>query len=446
MAGVAATTSKVSAFRWGPWLAVGVAVGVAVAVGGHHLFWRHHLKRFSEVRPGAMYRVAQPTEFGLSTLVSRYRVKTVVSLQLVDYRLHRGWWPGEEHQGRLESEYVAALGARHLQWPMGDETYWPWVTPHQYESFFRLMDDPGQQPVVFHCMGGRHRTGTVAALYRLEYDGWTADAALAEMYAFEFGAPIVWQEHNLRTYRRRPRPDADTERALAEAWRQVDPAAPRAYEPLVHWLRGQRGRDAIETELNRQLAAAAPFALELAARLLDAPDDPLAPAAARTAARWLTDAATPLDRLPTAAAVVADFGSLDEQRQLLELLALGRQTPQATPRYEALVVGITNRYTPNRLAYLAPLLDDRRPRVGAGLARYRYCDTAFVRIASITDDVVLGALAPETFFDRGIELVREWLAAHPDQWTLSPLRPAPDAQLVQSPLRYVGEDGESIPR
>ena len=55
---------------------------------------------------------------------------------------------------------------------MGKEWCWPWFTPWQFDEFFKLLDDPANLPLAVHCMGGRHRTGTFSALYRLEYDGW----------------------------------------------------------------------------------------------------------------------------------------------------------------------------------------------------------------------------------------------------------------------------------
>ena len=56
-------------------------------------------------------------------------------------------------------------------------------------------------------MGGRHRTGTISALFRLEYDRWPVERVLAEMYSFKFGEGTPMQEYNLRTYLPRPHPN-----------------------------------------------------------------------------------------------------------------------------------------------------------------------------------------------------------------------------------------------
>ncbi len=46
--------------------------------------------------------------------------------------------------------------------------------------------DPKNQPGFFHCARGKDRTGTFAALWRIEVDGWTPDEAIEEMQAFGY--------------------------------------------------------------------------------------------------------------------------------------------------------------------------------------------------------------------------------------------------------------------
>jgi hypothetical protein len=52
--------------------------------------------------------------------------------------------------------------------------------------------DPAAQPVFFHCRHGKDRTGTMAALYRIEVDGWTNEEAIEEMLAF--GYHTIYQD------------------------------------------------------------------------------------------------------------------------------------------------------------------------------------------------------------------------------------------------------------
>jgi protein tyrosine phosphatase (PTP) superfamily phosphohydrolase (DUF442 family)/uncharacterized membrane protein YkoI len=49
-----------------------------------------------------------------------------------------------------------------------------------------------KEPVYVHCSAGKHRAGTIAALYRTRVQGWSKDQAWAEQQAYGFGAP---EEH-----------------------------------------------------------------------------------------------------------------------------------------------------------------------------------------------------------------------------------------------------------
>jgi tyrosine-protein phosphatase SIW14 len=400
---------------------------------GNKLFWRYHLKRFQAVRPGVFYRVAQPTEFGLRYLIKSQGIKTVLSFQLYDVRLRHGLFDPGEPSGKKEADYVAELGAQYIQWPFGDESYWPWLTPWQFDEFYRLCDNPANLPIVVHCAGGRHRTGTLAALFRLEYDRWPVEQVLAEMHAFDFGEPQPIQEHNLRTYLPRPRPtEAEWETLATDLGSAVADPAPANYEELVRRLRQSRKAPAVEQAVTSYLDRARPFAVCLAQRLIDAPGDPLAMRAARLAAESLEHPDASAGDRAMAAALVADFGTPAEQARLLELLQQEARGKVPSPRYRALVAGVTNRYTPNRVAYLRPLLEDPRPRAEAA-AKYRYCDTAVVRLASITNENPFDWRRPMDLAarDLGRQKAREWFTAHPEEAVLSRLRSPTGKNLVR---------------
>jgi protein-tyrosine phosphatase len=46
--------------------------------------------------------------------------------------------------------------------------------------------DSADGVVYVHCAGGRHRTGSMIAVYRMTHDGWTLDQAYNEMLAYDF--------------------------------------------------------------------------------------------------------------------------------------------------------------------------------------------------------------------------------------------------------------------
>ena len=65
-------------------------------------------------------------------------------------------------------------------------------TQAQIAQFFDIVNNPANQPVYVHCAGGRHRTGTMTALYRMTNDHWSADQAYQEMKQYHFEG---WPDH-----------------------------------------------------------------------------------------------------------------------------------------------------------------------------------------------------------------------------------------------------------
>lgn len=406
------------------WILV-LAVAVPACWGGYVAFWRYHLKRFQAVEPGVLYRSAQPTELALWWVAHRHGVRTVVSLQLHDFRLYRGLFDFGAPDGEKESIYTQSLGLKHVQWPMGDEQCWPWPDAWELEEFFHLVDDPANRPVLIHCMGGRHRTGTFSALYRMEYDRWTPEKALAEMYGFEFGHRIPSQEHNLRTYYPRPLPSDEQWKTLAAAF-QVDPAMPpaRAVPELVLRIRNDEPDGMLQRAFAQYLAEGRTFGLELALRVLRNEKDFTSLSLIESARRTLKEHLyNNLSELTAAASIVADFGSPEDQHALVERLWQESDSPEPTAAYEALVVGVTNRYTANRLAYLRPLLDDDRLRSGVNTSSFKYCDTATYRFAAITGELPVLKWLEEQMLDEGRKRAIAWLDSNPEAAKVSRLLP-----------------------
>jgi len=390
---------------------------VAVVVGlglGYHFFWRYHLKRFQEVHAGTFYRTAQPSEFGLRWLKRHYGVRTIVSLQLFDPVLDRGLLDLGAPDGDREARYAPEIGLKFQQWPMGTEASWPWLTPWQFEAFFDLIDDPANLPIAVHCMGGRHRTGTLSALYRLEYDRWPVEQTLAEMYSFKFGERISMQEFNLKTYLPRHRPDATI---WPEIRREFGPLLGVAesvdYETLVRGLAQLPDKRRLTETLQAYLTAGRPFALPLARRLIRSIEDPAVETATDVGSQTLARADALDQDWQAAAALIADFGTPSEQARLLELITAGSREPTVSRRYAALVAGATDRYTFNRLAYVRPLLEDTRWHTEPGATDCRYRDQGLARFGAIADVRLMLAAPPVEFRDYACTIVRKWYDDHP---------------------------------
>ena len=116
-----------------------------------------------------LIRTPQPDAEDLEDLQDEFGVRTVLNL--------RGERPGSDWFEE-ERAGVEAIGAdwRHIKLS-GSRA----PSDEQVETFFGLVEDPKAWPVVLHCLGGVHRTGLFSALYRMQYQGWTGDEAVAEM-------------------------------------------------------------------------------------------------------------------------------------------------------------------------------------------------------------------------------------------------------------------------
>jgi protein tyrosine/serine phosphatase len=101
---------------------------------------------------------------------------------------------------------------RYFQIPM--TTHQP-PTDAQLAEFMRIVDDPANQPVYVHCVGGRHRTGVMTAAYRMSADGWTADRAFKEMKDFKFGADFLHSEFKDFVYGYQPQNAVTAQKAAA---------------------------------------------------------------------------------------------------------------------------------------------------------------------------------------------------------------------------------------
>jgi protein tyrosine/serine phosphatase len=50
----------------------------------------------------------------------------------------------------------------------------------------KTVDDPSTGKFFVHCAGGRHRTGSMGAVYRFEKYGWGYEQVYAEMKQYDF--------------------------------------------------------------------------------------------------------------------------------------------------------------------------------------------------------------------------------------------------------------------
>jgi protein-tyrosine phosphatase len=100
-----------------------------------------------------------------------------------------------------EKAKVEGSGMQYFQIPMTTRIA---PTSEQIDQFLDIVTSATRQPVYIHCVGGRHRTGVMTAVYRMIKDGWTSDRAFKEMKQYKFGADFLHPEFKRFVYSYQP--------------------------------------------------------------------------------------------------------------------------------------------------------------------------------------------------------------------------------------------------
>jgi tyrosine-protein phosphatase SIW14 len=126
----------------------------------------------------AYFRGSQPTGSDYASLAG-IGVKTVINLI------------GDSDIDHTEQANVERHGMRYVHVPM---TTRKTPTQSQLDTFLSIVNDPASQPVYVHCVGGRHRTGVMTAIYRMTKDGLSGEQAFKEMKQFKYGPDFLHPE------------------------------------------------------------------------------------------------------------------------------------------------------------------------------------------------------------------------------------------------------------
>ena len=127
---------------------------------------------FETITEGKVYKsgVIPPDE--LENYIKKYNIKSVVDLRfpgtadLVNN-------PEIPKELTAEQNAIAKIKGVHYFNNGSDQV------PQQdnLNSFFKIMDNQANYPVLIHCYHGVGRAEMYSALYRIEYENWTNDAA-----------------------------------------------------------------------------------------------------------------------------------------------------------------------------------------------------------------------------------------------------------------------------
>lgn len=133
-----------------------------------------NIYRFGKVN-NILYRGGLPTDQDLEAL-KKFGVKTIVSFRgLGD--------PTEQVQIDSEKKVTTKLGMKFLNIQIPFDKPVPETT---IKAFFKAVNDKKNQPLYVHCKGGRDRTGTMVALYRIQYENFKPAQAVEEMKQYTF--------------------------------------------------------------------------------------------------------------------------------------------------------------------------------------------------------------------------------------------------------------------
>ncbi|MFP5264358.1 MAG: fused DSP-PTPase phosphatase/NAD kinase-like protein [Blastocatellia bacterium] len=114
------------------------------------------------------YRGAQPKQSDYKDLAA-LGIKTIIDLR--------------DDPTSYEKREAEAAGMRYVNIPMSDKER---PKNEQIASFFSVANDQANWPFYVHCVGGRHRTGLIGAMYRYNKYGWDYDAVYKEMKNYDY--------------------------------------------------------------------------------------------------------------------------------------------------------------------------------------------------------------------------------------------------------------------
>jgi protein tyrosine/serine phosphatase len=129
-----------------------------------------HLKNFHKVSED-LYRGAQPSITGMREL-EQLGIRTVINL--------RSWHSDQTDLDGTSLRYERIKMNAAL--PRDEEVV----------RFLQIVGKRENGPFFVHCQHGADRTGTMCAIYRMAFQGWKKDEAIAELTRGGFGFHRIW--------------------------------------------------------------------------------------------------------------------------------------------------------------------------------------------------------------------------------------------------------------
>lgn len=147
-------------------------VVVVLGITGKYVYDRHINHNFMTITEGKVYKsgVIPPDE--IADYVKKYKIKSIVDLR----------FPGtgdDVNNPEVPAELIAEKEAVEKIPGVNYFNNGSDQVPKQenLDSFFKIMDNQDNYPVLIHCYHGIGRAQMYSALYRIEYEGFSNEEA-----------------------------------------------------------------------------------------------------------------------------------------------------------------------------------------------------------------------------------------------------------------------------
>ena len=165
-------------------------LAVALIFVGKYVYDMNINHNFETITEGKVYKsgVIPPDE--IESYVKKYKIKSIIDLR----------FPGTsdlvnnpEIPSELTAEKAAVEKIQGVNYFNNGSDQVP--KPENLESFFKIMDNPDNYPVLIHCYHGVGRAEMYSAIYRIEYENFTNEKArenvrtLIKWSSFDDGTP-----------------------------------------------------------------------------------------------------------------------------------------------------------------------------------------------------------------------------------------------------------------
>jgi protein tyrosine phosphatase (PTP) superfamily phosphohydrolase (DUF442 family) len=138
---------------------------VVLAGVGAYDYWHKHMDyNFGVITEGRVFKSGAIKPDEIESYTSKYHIKTVIDLRNE---------VSKQYPSELEADAIAKINGvnyvniRSRQVP----------DKNQLKTFFEILDNEDNYPVLIHCYHGLGRTMLYTALYRIEYEGASNEEA-----------------------------------------------------------------------------------------------------------------------------------------------------------------------------------------------------------------------------------------------------------------------------